>query len=250
MITSLLDADIIIYRAATTCENADLDTAKDQYKRIRDSWVDASRADAYAITLSRGKSFRKDYFPQYKADRDLKPKPRHLVDLREYVMHTDQWIGHDGFEADDILGILGTTHTDVVITSVDKDLDQIPGLHCNPDKQAIYEIDDDSAHLAWALQVMTGDATDCYPGIPGIGEKKAHKILDDCAPGDRWPIIVKAYESKNLGSDYLSQMVVCATIMKDLPWSSWSRDMIDQFTARTFQELQLPCPGFVSRDTT
>lgn len=243
MITSLLDADIIIYRAATTCEDADLDIAKDQYKRIRDSWVDASRADAYAITLSRGKSFRKNFYPQYKSDRDNKPRPRHLSDLREYVMATDHWIGVDGFEADDILGILGTSHTDVIITSVDKDLDQIPGLHCNPDRQEIYDIDEDSAHLSWALQLLTGDATDCYAGIPGIGEKKAHKILDDCAPGDRWPVIVKAYESKNLDAGYLSQMVVCATIMKDLTWSSWSQDMIDQFIARTFQELGLPSPG-------
>ena len=89
-----------------------------------------------------------------------------------------------GLEADDLLGILATTlpkYSDAIVVSLDKDLRTIPGRHLNPSKETspavVRVITELEADTAWLMQTLMGDSTDGYTGVPGIGPKKAEKIL-------------------------------------------------------------------------
>ena len=109
-----------------------------------------------------------------------------------------------GLEADDVMGILATHPTLMpgkkVIISIDKDLTQIPGWYLNPDKHTkavkIAAKDGDYFHL---MQTLQGDPVDGYKGCPGIGPKKAEKILADST--DPWGDIVSTFMSKGLTED-------------------------------------------------
>jgi 5'-3' exonuclease len=46
---------------------------------------------------------------------------------------------------------------------------------------------------------MSGDQTDGYSGIPGVGVKRAAALLDK--EGCTWDTVVKAYKAKGLSED-------------------------------------------------
>jgi DNA polymerase-1 len=105
-------------------------------------------------------------------------------------------------EADDVLGILATsTHVDygerIIVTS-DKDLLQIPGKHYNPRNGKSATVTESAGDYFFLTQVLTGDPTDGFPGIKGVGPKKAEKILLEAfSKGGvslAWSAIVSAYE--------------------------------------------------------
>ena len=64
-----------------------------------------------------------------------------------------------------------------IIISIDKDLDQIPGLKYNWVKDVGYNITEEQGYYNFHIQLMSGDSTDNIPGLPGIGPGKAAKAL-------------------------------------------------------------------------
>jgi 5'-3' exonuclease len=72
------------------------------------------------------------------------------------------------------------------VVSIDKDMAQIPGWHVNPTKDDFPRwVSEEEADYFLALQWLTGDSTDGIPGLPGIGPKKAEKLLGGLrAPGN------------------------------------------------------------------
>ena len=105
-------------------------------------------------------------------------------------------LAHEGLEADDLMGLNSGPST--VIVSDDKDMLTIAGLHYQPRKPAkgIFSITYKEADYLLYTQILTGDRTDGYTGIPGVGPKKAEKILE--AGGVCWRTILKAYEDYGL----------------------------------------------------
>ena len=75
------------------------------------------------------------------------------------------------------MGILQTSIDDTVIVTVDKDLLQIKGNHWNPVKKEADVVED--GYELFLTQWLTGDATDGYPGLKGIGPKKAAKFIEE-----------------------------------------------------------------------
>jgi 5'-3' exonuclease len=77
------------------------------------------------------------------------------------------------------LGIWQTKYgpEDSIIISIDKDLDQIPGLKYNWVKDVGYNITPEQGYYNLCMQIMSGDSTDNIPGLPGIGPGKAAKAL-------------------------------------------------------------------------
>lgn len=213
--TALIDSDIVAWRAAILAETEDLDEVMNLVRRIHHSWTDMAGCDGYVCCLSHGPPIRRAYWPDYKMNRKDRPKPRHLHDVMTELKATENSAYHEGWEADDVLGFLGThpDAEDVVIVSVDKDLDQIPGMHCNPDKEIIYEVSDDDADMYRWMQVLSGDSTDGYPGIPKIGQVKARRILEDVQHGDRQRVVEETYVAKDLTLDMCARMTGCATII-------------------------------------
>lgn len=215
---ALLDSDITAYRAAVLCAEETVEEAIDLFERIQESWMDAARCDLSVTCLTTGKSFRSKAWPEYKANRADKLKPVHLDAVRAHAMKSS-FIAHPGWEADDVLGFLHSgrpcaADIETVLVTVDKDLDQVPGWHCNPDKEIMYEVSPEDADLYRWMQVLSGDSTDNYAGIPGIGEKKARKMLEDVPSSDLEQTVRAIYTEKGLDEHYYNAMVVCSTIIQ------------------------------------
>lgn len=225
----LIDGDLILYQtlAATETEREiepemwaltnDLAEFKtninQQLLRIRDDL-----GGKIVVCLSDNENFRKDIYPDYKANRKNNRKPVGFKAAKAWM--TKEWsaIIKPRLEADDVMGILSTKpgNTDAVIVSMDKDMRTIPGkLYRYRDgaKIVVTEAEADRYHL---LQTLTGDTTDNYPGCPGIGPVKAEAILNK--PGDPWNNVVQQFRSSGLTE---GDALVQARLARILRWSDW-----------------------------
>src|SRR5262249_1931536 len=101
-------------------------------------------------------------------------------------------VGVTGFEADDVIATLARAGAargcDVFICSGDKDCRQLLGDKVrvfNLRKREVY--DRDALKQDWGIapeqvvdyQTLVGDSVDNVPGVPGIGEKTATKLLQE-----------------------------------------------------------------------
>ncbi|MBT8038500.1 MAG: DNA polymerase I [Verrucomicrobiae bacterium] len=142
---------------------------------------------------------RHQIFPEYKAQRDAMPEE--LATAIPYVKRLCQCMGIpvlelDGYEADDIIGTLahradqqGDIHTYMV--TPDKDFAQLvtptttmwkPGRQGGNHElldvaaiQAQWNVEDPKQVID--ILGLWGDASDNIPGVPGIGEKTAKKLI-------------------------------------------------------------------------
>ena len=231
--TLLIDADVLIYQYASAVETlyewepdrftlaSDAKEAKQRLDLAVAELKEDLEADDFVMCLSDVENFRKVILPTYKASRKKTRKPLCFIELKEYVQDTYRSRLLPGLEADDVLGILMTGRRirgEKVIVTVDKDLDTIPGLHFNPwkDDQDVVDITPEEADYNHLFQTLTGDATDGYTGIPGVGPKRAAQILDG-APS--WQSVVAAYEKAGLCEE---EALVQARVARILRKSEWN----------------------------
>jgi DNA polymerase-1 len=152
-----------------------------------------------AVVFDEGEedTFRKEMYEDYKANRD--PPPDELLEnipyIKEIVKGLDiPVLEVSGVEADDVIGTLATQAeadgADVVIVSPDKDFKQLLSDQVSIYKPAKgdqdFEIKTgetfrdeyglDPAQFIDMLALM-GDSSDNVPGVYGIGEKTAQKLL-------------------------------------------------------------------------
>lgn len=115
----------------------------------------------------------------YKGNRDRTHRPTYEQEIRQFIKSTWDTYEAENEEADDLLGIAQTHYgpEDSVIISLDKDLDQIPGLKYNFMHDVRYNVSEEEAMYNFYQQLLTGDSTDNIPGLPGIGPGKAKKAL-------------------------------------------------------------------------
>jgi DNA polymerase-1 len=192
--TLLIDADIIAYQSSAANERkydwgdgvtsrvADLTAAKRAARDEVDHLMDKLKATNLIICLSDDvQNFRKKVYPAYKENRSGSERPEHLYDIKEWLGQKYPTDLRPWLEADDVMGILSTEpHTgERIIVSADKDMQTIPGLLFNPNKDTkVRTITRAAAERFLLWQVLTGDQTDGYPGCPGCGPKTADEILD------------------------------------------------------------------------
>lgn len=221
--TVIVDADYYIYRAAHAVERAFEweDGVFTSYAEIDEGRVAFERAiseledkvspycrSGFSLVLALSDSlpsFRKDFWPAYKANR--KGRPLLYTALRQWVLDTHpSTFLRPRLEADDILGILMTNKKIIegpkMMVSIDKDLKQVPGKLYDPNQEELSEADERSGLLVFLTQLLTGDTVDNYPGCPGVGPVRAQKLLAGAEHvEDVWPEIVKAYEKADLTED-------------------------------------------------
>lgn len=175
---ALIDGDILGFRCAASAEEEPEEVALLRLDRLVQEVLYVTSSDSYKIFLTGSDNFRKEIYPEYKANRKDKEPPKHLQACREYLVK--QWNAKitDGCEADDMLGVEQTDNT--VIVSIDKDLLQIEGKHYNFVKQEWYDVSEMGGIRHFYEQLLKGDRTDNVPGIAGIGEKKAQRLLEGC----------------------------------------------------------------------
>lgn len=154
------------------------------------------RPDYMAFCFDRAEpSFRKEIDPNYKAHR--KEMPADLVPQVPYVRKLTEALGIPcfdqlGFEADDIIGTLtrfGREHgLEVVIVSSDKDFGQLVKPFVTMyDTMKDVRYDEAGVVEKWGVEprkvidylAILGDASDNVPGVKGIGEKGAQKLLQE-----------------------------------------------------------------------
>lgn len=196
--TLLIDADIIAYQSSAanerkydwgegvTSQVADFDAAKQAAADAIDGFAEQLKADAVIVCLSDDvQNFREQVWPRYKQNRAGTERPQHLYDLKEWLASEFKTAMRPRLEADDVMGILSTEPHEGqrIIVSADKDMQTIPGLLFNPNKDTkVRTITPEQAERFMLWQALTGDQTDGYPGCPGCGPKVADQLLS----GHEW----------------------------------------------------------------
>jgi DNA polymerase-1 len=255
---ALIDADILVYEAAYRAQQsiewtlgevskyADYEDAIDLLDAslaLIEHKVDADEMFLALTDNDRSLNFRRSVWPGYKAHRETKVttvddgRPLLYPELRQYVREEYKVFQKKGIEGDDTLGILATADlewlpTERVICSVDKDLNNVPGFHYNWRKHelGVYHVTEREADRNFLLQTLMGDASDGYPGIPGIGPKKADRILLACESDSSefnaspqafwWEAVVLAYQKENLSESYMLSQARCARILQATDWDT------------------------------
>lgn len=143
------------------------------------SYQDALNVDRMIVCLGGGDNWRKKLWPAYKANRKDKERPILLPHCYQHLTDNYEVEAWPRLEADDVMGILATTIKDSIIVSVDKDMRSVPCRLYNPGKpeEGIVWVDEVMAHEWHMKQTLMGDTADGYSGVPGIGPKKAEKIV-------------------------------------------------------------------------
>lgn len=174
--TALIDADIVAYRCAAASENDPEDISLLRADKLMRDIIHDTASDEFLACLSGPNNFRKDIYPEYKANRKDMVKPRHLAAVRQFLK--DEWnaVISDGCEADDLLGINQNEQT--IICSIDKDLLMIPGQHFNFVKKEFTFVDELEGLRSFYRSALVGDKADNIFGVYGIGKVKAAKYIN------------------------------------------------------------------------
>ncbi|AGF73900.1 DNA polymerase I [Bartonella australis AUST/NH1] len=139
-------------------------------------------------------TFRKQIYPQYKANREAPPEdliPQFALIRQATKAFNLPCVEKDGFEADDLIATYAQLATKAgaktTIISSDKDLMQLVSAHVSLyDGMKDKHIGVSEVIEKWGvtpekmvdLQALTGDSADNVPGIPGIGPKIAAQLLN------------------------------------------------------------------------
>ena len=222
----LIDGYALIYRAFFAMISRPLRTAKGENTsaawgvvnfllRLREKY----RPDYVAWINDAGTSFREQRYADYKSTRE-KLGSELQADFDRSVQRIRQLleafgiplIAIPGYEADDVIGTLATAGAarglQVVIVSGDKDFYQLVGPRVallNPGRGGPAGVDEtwvDEGNASERLGVapgqvidflaLVGDASDNIPGVKGIGEKGAQKLLAEF--GDLETLLARAGE--------------------------------------------------------
>ncbi|MDF2370741.1 MAG: DNA polymerase I [Rhizobiaceae bacterium] len=176
----------------------------------RDTSVGVTPTHLAVIFDHSSKTFRKELYPEYKANRSAPPED--LIPQFGLIRQATQafnipCIEMEGFEADDLIATFARqaeklgAHTTII--SSDKDLMQLVSDHISMyDSMKDRQIGVADVIEKWGvapekmidLQSLAGDSTDNIPGVPGIGPKTAAQLLD--IYGDLDTLLERAAEIK------------------------------------------------------
>ncbi|RWX76615.1 DNA polymerase I [Neorhizobium lilium] len=178
----------------------------------RDTSVGVTPSHFAVIFDYASKTFRKDIYDAYKANRSAPPEelvPQFGLIRQATRAFNLPCIETEGFEADDIIATYArkaeAAGADVTIISSDKDLMQLVTSNVHMyDSMKDKQIGVAEVIEKWGvgpekmidLQAMVGDTVDNVPGIPGIGPKTAAQLLEEF--GDLDTLLERAGEIKQV----------------------------------------------------
>ncbi len=200
----LLDGNSLAYRAffalpLLTNDSGIHTNATYGFTMMLQKIVEEEQPTKMLVAFDAGKTtFRHESFEDYKGGRQKTPPElseqfpyiRKLIDayqIKRYEL--------DMYEADDIIGTLAknaSDEMDVIIVSGDKDLTQLASEHVTVyvTRKGITDIEKYTpAHIEEKygltpkqiidMKGLMGDSSDNIPGVPGVGEKTAIKLLKE-----------------------------------------------------------------------
>lgn len=197
----LVDGSSYLYRAfhalpmLTNSKGLNTGAAKgviNMLKRLQKDYPDSVIA---VIFDAKGKTFRDDIYPEYKANRPSMPQ-----ELREQIEPIHKIIEAmgmpliivDGVEADDVIGTYceqaASSNLPVIVSTGDKDMAQLVNSHVTlvntmtevvMDEQGVIDKFGIPADLIIDYLALMGDKVDNIPGVAGVGEKTALALLQN-----------------------------------------------------------------------
>ncbi len=199
----LIDGHALAYRSYFALRHGGFSTSTGEntnavygFSRSLLEVYESHRPQYIAVTFDRGLSAREEIYPEYKATRVKMPddlvsqfkRIHQIVDAFNIPQLT-----MDNMEADDILGTISRQAVeqgiDVHIATGDRDILQLlsPQVRVQlPKRGANDEVMDVAAFREKYqlepdqlvdLKALTGDSSDNIPGVAGVGEKSATKLL-------------------------------------------------------------------------
>jgi DNA polymerase-1 len=160
--------------------------------------LDEFKPTHWAVAFDRPTpTFRHEVFQEYKAQRPAMPE-----ELKSQIKRVHQLVDAfhipvfevDGFEADDVLGTLSKQASEqgieAIIVTGDNDMLQIisPSVKALAPKRTFNDnilYDEETVKQKYGIspgqiadfKALVGDVSDNIPGVPGIGEKTATKLI-------------------------------------------------------------------------
>ncbi len=200
----LVDGHSQAYRAyfgvktPLTTRRGELTTAVYGFARKLLSVLKEYQPEYAAVAFDVGDTWRHTEFPDYKATRERMPddmqSQMERIEQMLAAMHIPT-VSKEGYEADDVIGALAKQAAeqgfDVLVLTGDRDMfqlvdDRVRILYTrggpNP-KTDVYGPEEFKARYGLTteqyidMKALVGDASDNIPGVPGIGEKTAIKLL-------------------------------------------------------------------------
>ena len=195
----LVDGSSYLYRAyhampeLTNSKGQSTGTIYGVVNMLRKLLRDYQPSHIAVVFDAKGKTFRDDIFPEYKANRP--PMPDDLREQIEPIHAIVRAMGLpllmvDGVEADDVIGTLAQQATEqsikTVISTGDKDMAQLVNQHVTlintmsntlTDVAAVHEKYGIGPNRIIDYLALMGDKVDNIPGVPSVGPKTATKLL-------------------------------------------------------------------------
>jgi DNA polymerase-1 len=252
----LVDGSSYLYRAYHAMPNL---TGPDRFptgaihgfiamlKKLR---TDFPAAHAACVFDAKGRTFRDDWYPQYKANRS--PMPDDLVRQIEPIHEAVRLLGWPvlevpGIEADDAIGTLAARAAQagqrVVVSTGDKDLAQLVNQHVtliNTMSGETLDVQGVKAKFGVAPEqivdylTLTGDSVDNVPGVDKVGPKTAARWIAEHGSLDA----VMANAASIGGA-------VGANLQKALDWLPIGRQLV---TVKTDCDLGAQIEGWPALD--
>jgi len=208
--TLLIDADYIVYKCCAAAET-EIDFGEDLIvvtSRFNEAYEAVQREllsiatdlgcfDDTTLFFSDNINFRKSIDPEYKGHRNRK-KPCGYKRVINKLKEDYHVVVMPKLEADDAIGIYATKEPGNIVCSPDKDMRQIPGDLYDL-STGVVTITKEEGYRWHLIQTMSGDQTDGYAGVPGIGIKRAVALFEK--DGYTWDTVVKAFAEKDLSED-------------------------------------------------
>ncbi len=238
----LIDGHALAYRtyfAMTAVRGDSLTTSTGEptaaiygFMNILLRFLEKENPEYLAVAFDTGKTFRNEIFPDYKATRAKMPDELRgqIERIRQIIDAFDiPRLEKEGAEADDVLGSIArkavikglgvkiiTGDRDLLQLVTDRIIVNLPGKSMADARD--YHEEDVIAKMGVKpeqivdLKALMGDSSDNIPGVPGVGEKTALKLLEEYQTLDavyaHIDEIPSRYQSKLVAgkeSAYLSQ---------------------------------------------
>ncbi|MDQ0191134.1 DNA polymerase I [Alicyclobacillus cycloheptanicus] len=271
----LIDGNSIVYRAffalpALSNARGQFTNAVFGFTQMLLKILHDERPTHIAVAFDAGKqTFRHEHYEAYKGTRQETPSElREQFPLVRELLDAFgiRWMEVPGYEADDIIGTVSrfadAADIPTLIVSGDKDILQLVSDNVNAmltrkgitdvdryDPAAVYERFQLTPQQIIDLKGLMGDSSDNIPGVPGVGEKTAIKLLSmypsveevlehiDEAPGAKLQERLRdnrelALLSKRLATIHRDVPVTCT--LDDLKYAGYDPHVV----RRMFQQLE------------
>jgi len=271
----LVDGSAIAYRSFFALRKQDLRTSRGEptgavygYTRFIMKLLKDFQPEFMAVCFDTAKpTFRHRRYPEYKATREKAPDE--LRSQIPRIIEVTSALGIpifelEGYEADDVIGTLARKAEahgmDVYLVSSDKDFLQLVNERTrvlNPMRtgEEIYIYDTEKVRERYGVEPekvvdvlgLAGDVSDNVPGVPGIGEKTATRLIKKYGSVENLLSSVDTI-SKSVLKENLSKSAETALLSKELVSIRTDLDIVQDFEQLTQRDMDTPSLVRIFRD--